>query len=145
MSQEITLEIVLQDPVDGAMYGLQKGKGSDYETVQAQLGKGHNLTFALVVSVKQAGGSGITLGGPFVQGSPGNRFIYIGIGSYAGQIGAPWNGRMKIPLPEASFQYMILNGGENGWSCTVAGRTEDGKPVFATVKPFGGWIMSELS
>ena len=145
MSKEIRLKIVLQNPAVGAMYGLQKGNGSEYQTVQAQLGKGQNLTFGFVVHVKQAGGSAITLGGPFVQGSPGNRFIYIGIGSYAGQIGAPWSGRLKIPLPEARFQPTILSGGENRWSCTVPGRTEDGKPVFATVKPFGGWIMCELS
>ena len=145
MSKEISLKIVLQNPAAGAMYGLQKGKGSEYQTVQAQLGKGQNLTFDFAVHVRQLPGSAVTLGGPFVQGSAGDRFIYIGIGSYAGQIGALWSGRLKVPLPEASFQRTILNGGENCWSCTVPGRTEDGKPVFATVKPFGGWILCELS
>jgi len=139
MSKEISLKIVLQDPVDGVMYGLQKGKGSKYEVVQAQLGKGQNLTFDFSIPVKQAGGSGITVGGPFVQGPPGSRFIYISIGSYAGQVGAPWSGRLKIPLHEASFQATSSNSGERCWSCTVPGSTEDGKPVFATVKPFGGW------
>src|SRR4051794_28799055 len=100
MSKEISLKILLQNPADGAMYGLQKGKGPDYETVQAQLGKGHDLTFDFVVHVKQANDSVPTHGGPFVQGTPGNRFVYIDIGSYAGQTGAPWSGRLKIPLSE---------------------------------------------
>jgi hypothetical protein len=145
MSKEISLKILLQNPADGTMYGLQKGKGSNYETVQAQLGNGPDLTFDFVVQVKQTNGPATSLAGPFVQGTPGSRFVYIVIGSYAGQIGAPWSGRMKIPLSEADFQSSILNGGEYYWSCIVPGRTEDGKPVFATVKPFGGWSTHKLS
>jgi hypothetical protein len=28
-----------------------------------------------------------------VQGPPGQRFVYIGIGTYAGQTGTPWSRR----------------------------------------------------
>lgn len=145
MSKEICLKILLQNPADGTMYGLQKGKGSHYETVQAQLAKGRDLTFDFVVQLKQPNGSVPSLTGPFVQGPPGNRFVYIGIGSYAGQIGAPWSGRLKVPLPETDFQNALSNDGEYCWCCTVPGRTEDGKTLFATVKPFGGWFRRKLS
>ena len=141
MHKEISLKIVLQNPADGTLYGLQKGKGPAYETVQAQLGKGQDLTFDFAVQLKQANGSVPTLGGPFVQGTSGNRFVYIDIGSYAGQIGAPWSGRLKVPLPEAEN----LTSGEEGWSCTVSGRADDDKPAFATVKSFGGWSVHKLS
>lgn len=141
MSKEISLRIVLQNPVEGTIYGLQKGKGPNYETVQAQLGNGQNLTFEFTVHVKEANGSLSTIAGPFVQGPAGNRFVYIGIGSYAEQTGASWSGRMKIPLPEATFQNTLSDVGKSSLSCTVPGRNEVGKPVFATVKPFGGWFV----
>jgi hypothetical protein len=138
MLKEISLRIMLQNPVDGTMDGLQKGKGPNYGTVQAQLGNGPDLTFDFTVSVKEANGASLpTLAGPFVQGPAGNRFIYITIGHYAGQTGALWSGRMKV-LSEATFQNALFDEGNSFWSCTVAGRNEVGKPVLATVKPFGG-------
>ena len=145
MLKGINLRIVLQNPADGIMFGLQKGKGPDYETVQAQLGNGQDLTFDFAVQLKEANGTPPTIVGPFVQGPAGSRFIYIGIGSYAGQIGAVWSGRLKVPLPEATFQNTLSDEGNSCWTCTVPGRNEIGKPVFATVKPFGGWSVRKQS
>ena len=145
MFEKIDLRILLQNPVDGVMYGLQKGKGVHYEIVQAQIGNRQDLTFRFVVHLKQTNKSAPSLTGPFVQGTPGNRFVYINIGSYAGQAGAPCSGRLKVPIPEVDFQDTLSRGSEYGWSCKVPGRTEDGKPVFATVKPFGGWTIGKLS
>ena len=145
MFKEISLKILLQNPVKGTMYGLQKGKGANYETVQAQLGNGQALAFNFTIHVKAANGELFAIAGPFVQGPAGSHFIYIGIGSYAGQAGALQNGRLKVPLPEASFQNTPPDEGNFLWSCTVPGSKEDGKPVFATVKPFVGWSMSTFS
>lgn len=141
MSKEISLKIVLQNAVDGTIYALQKGKGPNYETEQAQIGDGQDLTFDFTVHLKESNGSLPTISGPFVQGPAGNRFVYISIGSYAGQPGASWSGRMKVPLPEATFQNAQSDLGNSSWSCTVPGSNNDGKPVFATVKPFVGWSV----
>ena len=143
MSKEISLRIVVQNTVDRAIYSLQKGKGPNYETVQAQLGNGGDLAFDFTIQVKEATGSLPALAGPFVQGPGGNRFVYIGIGSYAGHFGASPSGRMKVPLPEATFQNALSDEGNTLWSCTVPGRNKEGKPVFATVKPFGGWSANK--
>jgi hypothetical protein len=145
MLKEINLTIVLQNSVDGTVYGLQRGKGSNYETVQAQHGNGQDLTFEFIVLAKQTIGSVFSLSGPFCQGAPGNRFVYINIGSYAGQAGALWSGRMKVPLPEATLHNGQATIDQHRWFCTVPGRTKDGKPMFATVKPFGGWLRQETS
>ncbi|MGF7218221.1 hypothetical protein GGR92_004398 [Spirosoma lacussanchae] len=145
MANEINLKILLQNPVDGLVYGLQKGKGVQNEIVQAQIGNGRDLTFRFVIHLKQPSESALSLTGPFVQGPPGNRFVYITIGSYAGQAGTASNGRLKVPLPEAAFQDALARGSAYGWSCKVPGSTKDGKPVYATVKPFGGWVMEKLS
>jgi hypothetical protein len=145
MLKEIALQIVLENPVDGIAYGLQKGKGPHYEIVQSQIGTGNNLIFEFIVQLKQASGSVLSPGGPFVQGTFDNRFVYIDIGSYAGQAGAQWSGRLKVPLPEATFQNLVLEDDSSFRYCTVPGRTLDGKPMFATVKPFGGWLERKLS
>jgi hypothetical protein len=94
MTTEINLRIVLQNPFEGIRYGLQKGKGPDYETVQ-------------------------------------------------GQLGALWNGRIKVPLPEAAFENIQPDVEQFLWSCNIPGRNKDGKPVFATVKPFEGWFRQK--
>ena len=144
MLKEIHLKIVLQNPLDGTLYGLQKGKGAAYEIVQAQRGNGQDLTFEFVVHLKQTSGSAFSLGGPFVQGTPADRFVCINIGSYAGQTGAQRSGRIKVPLPH-TFANGQADIDQYRWCCTVPGRTKDGKPMFATVKPFSGWVMQELS
>lgn len=145
MMKEISLRIMLQNPIEGTRYGLQKGKGPDYETVQGQLGSGHELNFYLDIQVKETNGSISTITGPFVQGPKGNRFIYIGIGSYARQTGALWNGRIKVPLPEAAFENLQPDEDPPLWTCNIPGRNKDGKPVFATVKPFDGWFRYKQS
>ena len=53
MTTEINLRIVLQNPIEGTRYGLQKGKGPDYETVQGQLGSGPDLIFNLAIQKKR--------------------------------------------------------------------------------------------
>ena len=143
MTTEINLRIVLQNPIEGICYGLQKGKSPHYETLQAQLGSGHDLIFNFAIQVKETNGSISTITGPFVQGPTRNRFIYIGIGSYAGQKGALWSGRLKVPLPEVEFENIQADEGPPLLTCNIPGRDKDGKPVFATVKPFEGWIWSK--
>lgn len=36
MERELTLRIVLEKPLAGVDFGLQKGRGSEYETIQKQ-------------------------------------------------------------------------------------------------------------
>jgi hypothetical protein len=139
MSNDINLRIVLENSLEGTVYALQKGKGSNYEKIQPQVGNGKDLYFNFVVQVRQTNGSQFSFSGPFVQGTPENRFVYINIGSYAGQAVAQWSGRLKVPLPNPTL-FSQNNAGKNHFSCTVPGRTKDGKPVFATVKPFAGWF-----
>ena len=74
-----------------------------------------------------------------MQGAAGSRFIYINVGGYSGQQSVAWNGRMKIPLPEEDINSMLA--AEDGvvFTCRVAATTQEGKPVYATIKPFSGW------
>ncbi|RPI76118.1 MAG: hypothetical protein EHM42_15025, partial [Planctomycetaceae bacterium] len=89
-NSEVTFRIVLVKPTAGVDFGLQQGKGADYETVQKQRSTGADLTFALSARFKPGiDGEPPDFLGPFVQGPKGGRFIYIDIGACAGQANTP--------------------------------------------------------
>jgi Family of unknown function (DUF5990) len=97
MARELTLRIVVESPPPGVDYALQKGSGSTYETEQKQRSDGGDLAFAFTPAIREGVSDGMSaLSGPFVQGPPRGRFVYIGIGTYAGQADSRWSGRMKV-------------------------------------------------
>src|SRR3982751_6139724 len=98
MNHELTLKIVLENPPGGVDFGLQKGRGSKYETIQIQKSSDKHLAFEFEISVRFNQDGLPNLLGAFVQGPPTQRFIYIDIGTYAGQKDTTWNRRLKIPL-----------------------------------------------
>ena len=141
MEHEPTLRIILEKPTAGVDFGLQKGRGGDYETIQTQRSEGEDLHFEFTVRAKTTGQDSLpNFLGPFVQGPTGERFVYIDIGTYAGQTGTCFSRRLKIPLRGITWQMIeaVIDGG----SCLethVAGSGKDGSPSCATPKPFAGW------
>ena len=97
MADAVKFRIVLEAPPADVDYGLQKGRGSIYETVQTQRSDGGDLQFEFDAEIKAAGAAS-DFRGPFVQGPAGGRFVYIDIGACAGQAGTPWSRRLKVPL-----------------------------------------------
>jgi hypothetical protein len=76
------------------------------------------------------------LGGPFVQGPRGKRFVYIDIGTYAGQSASSWGRRLKIPLDGIPAKFIAAGG---ILEARVPGTGRDGGPNCATVQDFEGW------
>src|SRR5690349_4819190 len=97
---QLQLQIIIEKPLKGVMYGLQLGNGNNYQTVQQQVAHDHDIIFSATALVKNDKQGKATLSGPVVQGKPGERFLYIDIGTSAGQLGSEWTRRMKIPLPD---------------------------------------------
>jgi uncharacterized protein DUF5990 len=144
MEHELTLRIVLEKPPGDVDFGLQKGRGGNYETIQKQRFKGKDLSFEFTVRVK--GGSkdpAPNFLGSLVQGPPGERFIYIDIGTYAGQTETGWSRRLKIPLRDITWDMIdrVLADAESLLETRVPGTGKDGGPTCATVKPFPGWKL----
>ena len=141
MKPSLRCKIVLETPPAGVDFGLQKGKGSNYEAVQKQLSNGGNLLFNFDISIKTVSDQQIIFVGPFVQGPPAGQFIYIDIGTYAGQKDSPWGRRLKIPLAGITTQMtaQLIADPELILEATVPGTGKDGGPNCATVKPFTGW------
>ena len=142
MENELTLRIVLEKPPRDVDFGLQMGRGSSYETIQKQRFKGNDLSFEFTVRVK--GGRkdpAPNFLGPLVQGPPAERFIYIDIGTYAGQTGTCWSRRLKVPLRTITWDMIdrVLADEESLFETRLPGTGKDGGPTCATVKPFPGW------
>jgi hypothetical protein len=143
MDRELTLRIVLERPTAGVDFGLQKGRGNNYETVQTQRSKGKDLRFECGVRVNEAKDSTPNFLGDFVQGPVGERFLYIDIGTYAGQTETCWSRRLKIPLRGISWELIDKAAKSKSVLATsVAGTGKDGSPACASVKPFAGWLVA---
>lgn len=142
MERELRLRIVLEKPPAGVDFGLQHGRGVDYETVQTQRSKGKDLRFEFVVRVRAGRGPAApNLLGPFVQGPTGGRFVYVDIGTYAGQTGTCWSRRLKIPLHEISWEQIEAAAETALLETKVPGTGRDGGPSCASIKPFPGWRL----
>ena len=145
MENKITLRIRLLKPTPGVDFGLQKGAGTNYETVQRKRSTGNDLNFEPDISLKTNKNSTLNFSGEFVQGPPSARFIYIDIGTYAGQKDSIWSRRLKIPLtgiPSETLQKLLADPGLI-LQTNVEGTGKDGGPNCATVKPFEGWHLAK--
>jgi Family of unknown function (DUF5990) len=143
MEKELTLRIVLEKPPQGIDFGLQKGSGNNYETIQKQRSGNEDLNFQFTVRIKDARSAQPIFLGPFVQGNSSGRFVYIDIGTYAGQTNTIWSRRLKVPLAGITQDMIgkVLLGETLLLESKVPGTGKDGGPNCATVKPFGGWQL----
>ena len=143
MSQELSIRIILESPPTGVDFGIQKGNGSKYETIQKQQSNKKDLCFEFKVLVKESQTPLPNFTGPYVQGPSNERFIYIDIGTYAGQIYSVWSRRLKVPLRDISSETIkqLLADSSFILETKVPGTAKDGGPNCATVKPFSGWHL----
>ena len=147
MESEITLQIILIKPTQGVVFGLQKGSGNNYETLQKQIPTSNDLTFTFTINVKgdRSKDKLPRLSGAFVQGSAKDKFVYIDIGTYAGQTDTVWSRRLKIPLTGITWKDIdSLTSGNSMLQTRVPGTGKDGGPNCATVKPFEGWHIKHV-
>ena len=143
MELEVTLRIMLEGPPPGVDFGLQEGHGNDYKTVQTQRSKTGDLTFTFTARAKQNTGGEPVFLGSFTQGPPRKRFVYLDIGTYAGQKETQWSRRLKIPLQGIDWK-MIEQAAASSrvLETRVHGTGRDGGPTCGTVKPFNGWKLA---
>jgi hypothetical protein len=144
MYQEFTLKIVLENPPSGVDFGLQKGSGNKYETIQIQRFSDKNLEFVFPINIKLNKDGLPNFLGVFVQGPTNQRFIYIDIGTCAGQKDTSWSRRLKIPLTGITLNTIkeLTTNNNKILEARVPGTGRDNGPNCATVKPFSGWHIS---
>lgn len=140
---ETKFEILLINPPAGVLFGLQKGSGNAVEILQKQMSGTGDLSFAFDATVKgdRAADAQPKLSGAFVQGPAGGKFVYIGIGTYAGQWDSIWSRRIKVPLSGITWDDVDATMKRAFLRTKVPGTGKDGGPNCATVKPFDGWEL----
>src|SRR5262245_36485605 len=67
---EVKLRIILEAPPAGVDFGLQRGKGEAYDTIQKQRSNGRDLYFNFAVTIRKNRQGGPSFLGPFIQGPP---------------------------------------------------------------------------
>ena len=139
---EARIRIILVAPPSGVDFGIQEGKGNDYQTIHVQRSKANDLRFESSITVKGNRTDGLpNFVGSVVQGPPAGRFIYIDIGKSAGQLDSCWQRRIKIPLHAITWEMIdsVAEGLKRFLQATIPGTGKDGGPSCATVKPTDGW------
>ena len=104
---------------------------------------GNELSFDLTVRASANGGTAAPrLLGPFTQGPPDGRFVYVCSGTLAGQPDSRWTRRAKIQLGGITGQLIrrALKQPEARLEARFIGTAGDGGPSCATVPLIdGGW------
>ena len=143
----LKLKIELVNPPQNYAFCLQKGKGSNAERLEYTEILEKNLTnvnFQLEIVVRKAKhGDQPDFFGPFVQGSPGNRFFYLCVGEVVQSSDPNWSGRVKVPL--SGIDWTDVRAVEQAGSALIAqyeASMPNGKPVYASVNLLGdGWKL----
>jgi hypothetical protein len=144
MERQVTLRVIVERPPAGVEFGVQEGHGNDYRTVQKQRFTRDDLRFEFPIRVKKGKTGEPNFLGPFAQGPAHNRFIYLDIGTYAGQVNTPWSRRLKIPLAGITWPMIEQASDASGVvEVRVPGTGTDGGPTCGTVKEFSGWMLSD--
>jgi hypothetical protein len=146
MDKQLPLRIILEKPPAGVDFGLQLGSSNKFEVIQKQRSDAGNLVFTLEVIVRNSKSGQPDFFGPYVQGPNAERFIYLDIGTIAGQWDWEWSRRLKIPLRNISWEDVdkVTSNINMILETLVPGTARDGGPNCATVKPFAGWHVKAV-
>jgi Family of unknown function (DUF5990) len=142
MNQRFLFRILLENPLGGVWFGLQKGRASQSKVEQIQAAtEGQTIVLHFWTEAKINEDGAVSLLGPYTQGTPAERFVYVNIGASAGQHNTPWNRRLKVPLSGITKERLVgvVSTSEVHFQARIAATAKDGSPCCGTVKPFGGW------
>jgi hypothetical protein len=129
---ELSLRIIVDDPPRGVTFQMQRRRGELVPPIHTTTAA---LVFELTVRVGQRPTGGPNFLGPFVQGPPSARFVYINSGTLAGQADSCWSRRAKVPLIDITWA-MIDRARAGGavLQAHIQGTGRDGSPVCASVR-----------
>ena len=131
---ELPLRITVRRPPNGVKFAVQRGSA---ELLEPSDRSSDALVFDFTVRVGATPpGAAPRFLGPFTQGPPSARFVYVTSGRRAGQENTPWDRRAKIPLAgitEPMIESALSASGAR-IETEMAGTGSDGGPTCATVK-----------
>ena len=129
----ITLRLTIADPVAGVAYSLQDKANMPVEPRIAGDGP---ISFDVPITLSDDG----RLTGTFVRREgPSRRFVYIAIGTAAGQHASEWSRRAKIDIHDIPADLLTQAREGRLLEVVLPGRAKDGGPACATVRPLQAW------
>ena len=140
---ELTFRIVVLDPPRGVSFRLQRGRS---ELIRPSHESAQSISFEVPLRVEVNGDGPPRLLGPFAQGPPAGRFVYVNSGKRAGQFDSCWDRRAKVPLGgvESSMIEEALASADVVIEAQIAGTGRDGGPACATIPLAEGWRVVAL-
>jgi hypothetical protein len=129
---EIRLRIVIEQPVPGVLHSLQQ----DDAPLDPKQSAGEPLSFDFPIRIARPEGGGPKFFGPQVRREgKERRFVYIRIGTCAGQHFSPWTRKMKIDIHDIDPKLIDAAAKGGVLACTINGTAKDGSPACATIRP----------
>lgn len=138
--RELPLRIVVVRPPCGVAFAVQRGRDGLLAPSEAS---GDAIAFDFTVRVADRGGE-VNVLGPFAQGTPADRFIYVNSGTMAGQPDSEWTRRAKVKT--RSIDWVLAEAALAAPGTVLEARIEgtagDDGPCCATVPLLGGgWTV----
>ena len=146
MDHELPIRVTVLRPPPGVTFAMKRGKG---ELLSPAKVTAESLVFdlSLRVSKRKAGGAPNVLG-PYAQGNPADRFLYVNSGTMAGQEDSCWTRRAKIKTGGINWKVIEQTLATAGavLEVQIEGRAKDGGPCCATVPLIdGAWKVRTRS
>jgi hypothetical protein len=141
---EIALRIVILDPPHDVTFALQRGRAELVDATRSS--SGEPIVFDFTTRVRPAP-YGLNFLGPFTQGTPRSRFVYVNSGTYAGDEASCWSRRAKVPLAGITAELVERAAATPGAAlrARIRGRARDGGPVCASVEVLEpGWSVVKV-
>jgi hypothetical protein len=141
MPDTVTLRVTIASPVPGVALALQRGRDALVAPVRSTRDA---VTFEVTAEVRIRPNGAPVLAGSDVHGPPAARFLYITVGTRAGQPDSPWNRRAKVPLGGITAAQLTAARSTRDvvLAARIAGKAKDGGPACATVPLLdGGWRL----
>jgi len=140
MDRELPIRVTVIGPPSGVTFAMQRGKD---ELLPPSKVSAKSLVFDLSIRVseRKSGGAPNVLG-PYAQGKPDDRFLYLNSGTMAGQEDSCWTRRAKIKTGGINWKLIeqTLAAPRAVLEVLIDGRAKDGGPCCATVPLVnGGW------
>ena len=139
---QIIVRIIVDDPPPGVRFAVQRGRTELLFSASTDI-----LFFEFPLTVADLQSEPPRLTGPFAQGPPSKRFVYVNSGEMAGQSGSCWSRRAKVPVYTIARSVIGKAAADSGRLIEgrIHGRSKDGGPACATVKLENGWRLVETT
>lgn len=141
MKQSLTFRIIVDSPLAGVVYAVQRGKSGLLPPVRSSA---RELVFEFPLVIADLDAEPVRLTGEFAQGPANKRFVYVNTGTLAGQTDSPWTRRAKVPL--TGVTRTLLEKGmktDSPLACRIHGLAKDAGPACATIPLLQPWSVAQ--